>query len=536
MVATDSGSPHQIANANLNIAVFPQMSISTINLSPGNRQFFFFWNIAVQNGTPNFTYTLTGNLPDGVTFNAPNGYISGTPTQAGSFPLTVKVVDSGTPQQTATADITLVIQSLLRINTTPSTTGIRGRSYTGAFGSVNGVAPLHWTAQNLIPGLNIDPASGVVSGIPSLANAGAAQVTVTDSSVPQQSDTVFWVPSIIDNLQIISTDLGKAIINQGGSVPISFSGGLFPISMQLVSGTPPAGFQITQTFITVTPTQLGHYSFVLKLSDSASPPQTAQATFTMDVVPIPPRINPITAPRGIVGKPYELALSAQDGTPPYTWSENGAIPDGLVFDSQGSLHGTPTKAGFFGFGVFLTDSGTPPQTAAGSVTINVLEHALGRNDSIATATPISGNGAISASISPYSDPSSSGPDSDYYKVTANPGATVFVSVIAQRLAPSSTLDSVIEIVDASGTRFNTCNDPVEPFLRAPAVLDPNPNDFNNSCINDDDPTTNSTDSSLQFKVPGTSGPSVTFYIHVLDYRGDARPDMVYQLGVSGANP
>ena len=448
--------------------------------------------------------------------------------------MTVKVVDSGTPQQTATADITIVIQSILRITTTPSTVGIRGRSYTGAFASLNGIAPLHWSAQNLIPGLSINSATGVVSGTPSLANTGAAQITVTDSSVPPQSDSIFWVPSIIDTLQIVSTDLGKAIVNQGGTTPISFSGGLFPISMQLVSGTPPAGLTIFQTSITVTPTQLGHYSFDLKLSDSASPPQTAQATFTMDVVPIPPRINAITAPRGIVGKPYDLALSGTDGTPPYTWSKNGEVPDGLVFDSQGSLHGTPTKAGSFGFSVFLTDSGTPAQTASGSVFLMILAHALGRNDSIATATPLS-NAAIFASISPYSDPSSIGPDGDYYKLTGTPGATVFVSVLAKRLSSASTLDSVLEIVDASGTRFTTCNDPIQPFLRAPAVLDPDPNDFNNSCINDDDPSTNTTDSNLQFKVPGTTGTPLTFYIHVLDFRGDARPDMVYELGVSGAN-
>ena len=159
---------------------------------------------------------------------------------------------------------------------------------------------------------------------------------------------------------------------------------------------------------------------------------------------------------------------------------------------------------------------------------------MGRNDTIATATPIS-NGITNASISPFSDPSSSGPDGDYYKLTANPGATVGVAVFAKRIFAFSTLDSVLEIVDASGTRFTTCNDPVQPFLQAPAVLDPNPNDFNNSCINDDNPANNTTDSDLQFKVPGTSGQPVSFYIHVVDFRGDARPDMIYELSVSGAN-
>ncbi|HEY7615625.1 MAG TPA: hypothetical protein VH744_02385, partial [Terriglobales bacterium] len=112
---------------------------------------------------------------------------------------------------------------------------------------------------------------------------------------------------------------------------------------------------------------------------------------------------------------------------------------------------------------------------------------------------------------------------------------VYVYVYAQRLYPPSPLDSVIEIVDGSGTRFTSCNDPIQAYLQPPAVLDPNPNDFNNPCINDDDPGTGTTDSTLQFRVPGTSGPPVTFYLHVLDYRGDARPDMIYQLDIGGAN-
>jgi hypothetical protein len=115
-----------------------------------------------------------------------------------------------------------------------------------------------------------------------------------------------------------------------------------------------------------------------------------------------------------------------------------------------------------------------------------------------------GIGPTNGSISPYADPSSSGADRDYYRLTANPGATVSISVLAKRLS-GSTLDSVLEIVDNSGTRFTTCNDPMQRFLQAPAILDPNPNDFNNACINDDDPNSGTTDSDLQFQVPETPG-------------------------------
>lgn len=47
-------------------------------------------------------------------------------------------------------------------------------------------------------------------------------------------------------------------------------------------------------------------------------------------------------PIGYVGVPYSVTLSAQGGTLPYTWSEMGAIPNGLVFNSAaGTITGTP---------------------------------------------------------------------------------------------------------------------------------------------------------------------------------------------------
>jgi predicted enzyme related to lactoylglutathione lyase len=55
-------------------------------------------------------------------------------------------------------------------------------------------------------------------------------------------------------------------------------------------------------------------------------------------------------------------------------------------------------------------------------------------------------------------------------------------------------------------------------------------------MNDDNPMTTTTDSALSFQVAGaTGGAAVTFYVHVFDWRGDARPDMKYQIIISGVN-
>jgi hypothetical protein len=95
--------------------------------------------------------------------------------------------------------------------------------------------------------------------------------------------------------------------------------------------------------------------------------------------------------------------------------------------------------------------------------------------------------------------------------------------MAKRLNPSSPLDSVIEIVDSSGTRFSTCRQGNSSGL------------FNQSCLNDDIDLGIMLDSRLEFQVPGEPGTPQTFYIHVLDWNGNARPDFFYDLVISGAN-
>jgi hypothetical protein len=151
---------------------------------------------------------------------------------------------------------------------------------------------------------------------------------------------------------------------------------------------------------------------------------------------------------------------------------------------------------------------------------------IGRNDTVATATPIVQDGLYSASISPYMDPPDNAPqvaDNDYYRLVAVSGSTVHIETQAQRLPFANPLDTVIEVVDGNGTRQSTC--------RLPGITAAT---FTSACIDDDIGGTPYTlDSALDFKVPGSPSTATTFYVHVIDWRGDARPDMFYALQISG---
>jgi len=78
-------------------------------------------------------------------------------------------------------------------------------------------------------------------------------------------------------------------------------------------------------------------------------------------------------------------------------------------------------------------------------------------------------------------------------------------------------------VDGNGIRLNTCRQPGDSSTN-----------FASACLNDDiSGSPHITDSALDLKVPGATNAPTTFYAHVLDWRGDARPDMLYVLNVNG---
>jgi len=513
-----------------NFLVWAKLTINPVSPPPAHLNASYLLSITGQGSSAIASWIVSaGQLPPGLSLNVSklnlnNALVSGIPTQAGSFTFTVQAQDYTIPQ-TATMDITIAVDTLLAITKAALKNGGQNQVYSDSFTAVNGTAPLRWSISGDFPaGLSLDPTSGQVTGTPSNFGGFAYTVSVNDSNSAMQSDSGKGILNIAEQMQIVGS-LAPAYIGQPYNSGFFTIGGSYPYSWILISGSLPSGLALAPAGnIVGTPTQLGSSTFVLQVTDSGTPPYILTRQVTLTVVPTLLSVfgNPLSpAPVNVL---YHSQIPASGGTPPYSWSiSSGQLPPGLNLDpATGYIDGTPTQVGTFNFVAMGTDSGNPMQTATANAFIQIRK-GLGRNDSIATATPL-GNSAsvqipIPLSISPYLDPINAltpNPDTDYYRLVANGGSLVHAETFAQRSWGANTLDSVLEVLDGSGQRMQTCGQPT----------------YVSPCLNDDlDATT--LDSALDFQVPGPQTTQTTFYLHVFDWRGDARPDMQYYLNISG---
>ena len=128
------------------------------------------------------TFTLnSGTLPAGLSLAA-NGVLSGTPTQVGSFPITVTVTDgNGCTGVSATYNLTITCQTITVTNPA-TTTGTVNAAFSQTFTQSGAIGTATFTTASTLPaGLSLSTA-GVLSGTPTEDGTFPIVVTVTDSN------------------------------------------------------------------------------------------------------------------------------------------------------------------------------------------------------------------------------------------------------------------------------------------------------------------------------------------------------------------
>jgi len=317
-----------------------------------------------------YVFAFSGNLPPGMSANS-SGLLSGTPSQGGSFTFTVGATDSQRPPATANRSYTLIVSGALLITTQPPLVdGTVGTAYSLPFAAAGGRAPYSWSASGNLPsGLALDSATGLLSGTPTAPGTFAFRVDVADAQ--RLTATASFTIVVFDRLTITNAP-GAAPIAPGQPYSFGFasSGGKAPVTFALTSGDLPAGLTMNGAgVISGTPTLEGSYPFTVEATDALRNKATRSATLRVGP---PLTITTTSLPAGIAGASYSASVGATGGVPPLgAWSiEQGSLPDGLSFSSDGSISGTPAQAGSSTFTVRIVDAAGTAATRPLSITIN----------------------------------------------------------------------------------------------------------------------------------------------------------------------
>jgi Putative Ig domain len=412
---------------------------------------------------------------------------------------------------------------------------LQSAQYTYTLQAANGTGALTWSIAPVsstalfVDGLSIDPSTGVLSGTANFGGTAGFVATVKDSASP--AHTVSKGFTITAGSPLTAAPPQTLTFGQYQDVVsgVAVAGGVQPLTFHISSGVLPAGMKFNGQSGRLGGTALGTGDFPIAVTvqDSYSPPEVVTEQIDIKVLAPALSIQQSLPTQYLLNRPFSGRIVAVGGIPPYAFTlTGGSLAPGMgpIDPNTGQLNGTPTELFSQVFTVTVVDSASVPNTATANFGMNVV-NPIGRNDSVSTATPID-NGQFSGTISPYIDPPATAApgDNDYYKLTSVSGATVHVETFAARnFGSPDPLDTVLELVDGNNNRLTACRQPGDTS-----------SSFSSSCLNDDISTSPFVpDSALDIKVPGAASTPTTFYVHVLDFRGDARPDMRYLLSVSG---
>ena len=170
----------------------------------------FSYQIKASNAPTAYSAT---ELPVGLSVSTTSGFISGTPTAAGTFPVMVSATNAaGTGTATLTLTIAAAVISLpAPVITMPANlTAAEDSAFSYQIIASNN--PTGYTASNLPTGLTIDPIAGLIMGTPAVSGVSTVTVTATNAG---GTSTVTFPLTVVPGLPTITVVATVAHVTAG---------------------------------------------------------------------------------------------------------------------------------------------------------------------------------------------------------------------------------------------------------------------------------------------------------------------------------
>jgi len=250
-------------------------SFGITSVADGRVGSVYLEQLTIAAGVGPFTFGAK-DLPPGISLNGQTGILSGTPTAAGRYFVTLSAYDAGENNNSATVLPFLVLPSSsdFQFITQTLNNGEAGTPFYDAYLVMNAVGPVSFAASGLPPGLTVDPASGVVTGSPTMPGTFEVFISATDGQTtittnlgliiaPSATSHFYWnVFSLPAGLLGVPYDrqpsLTAATVN---GVGVTYS----------ATGLPPGVvYNATSGELTGTPTQLGEFDTLFTATDAST--------------------------------------------------------------------------------------------------------------------------------------------------------------------------------------------------------------------------------------------------------------------------
>ncbi|TKB82852.1 MAG: hypothetical protein E8D44_10155 [Nitrospira sp.] len=171
------------------------LTITTSSLPDGTVNQPYAWTLGGSGGTTPYNWSVTPALPANLQLDTATGAITGTPVAQSSTTYTFSLRDSSVPNQTIQKPLLLTINSAPvppTITTTSLPSGTINQIYppNTTLQATGGVPPYTWSVSPALPTwLQLDAATGTLSGTPTATATITRTYTVRDSTLPTNRTT-----------------------------------------------------------------------------------------------------------------------------------------------------------------------------------------------------------------------------------------------------------------------------------------------------------------------------------------------------------
>jgi hypothetical protein len=326
--------------ATLDVSYIPPVITSATNAA-GKQGHAFNYTITAT-GTPTITFGASG-LPDGLSVDPTNGTISGIPSVAGVFDVTLLATNPG---QTSTGDLVLTLaDDIPVIISATSASGKQGFPVSYTISATND--PAWFGADPLPTGLSVDNVTGIISGIPLVTGTFAITIDATNAyGAASQTLTL----NLAAGAPVITSALTKSG-KQGQVFSYTINATNNPATF---SAEPlPDGLTVDPASGVISGLPLINGTFAVTIGVANAFGADSQ-TLTLNLATGAPVISGSLSANGREEVSFSYTIKANN-TPTSFWATG--LPIGLTVNTNsGKISGTPLYAGNYSVPLFAANA------------------------------------------------------------------------------------------------------------------------------------------------------------------------------------